>query len=107
VVDWDGLENRCAGNRTVGSNPTLSASLRAFRQFAFATIVRRSRRAILMEPNFVSAVRRKLRADKGRSRAMLESQFLAWLAMAISLGFILIAPLLSESIPDYEPRDRR
>jgi hypothetical protein len=38
---------------------------------------------------------------------MLESQFLAWLAMAISLGFILIAPLLSESIPDYEPRDRR
>ena len=26
VVDWDGLENRCAGNRTVGSNPTLSAT---------------------------------------------------------------------------------
>ena len=26
VVDWDGLENRCAGNGTVGSNPTLSAS---------------------------------------------------------------------------------
>ncbi len=26
VVDWDGLENRCAGNRTVGSNPTLSAN---------------------------------------------------------------------------------
>ena len=25
MVDWDGLENRCAGNRTVGSNPTLSA----------------------------------------------------------------------------------
>jgi hypothetical protein len=25
VVEWDGLENRCAGNRTVGSNPTLSA----------------------------------------------------------------------------------
>ena len=25
MVDWDGLENRCAGNGTVGSNPTLSA----------------------------------------------------------------------------------
>jgi hypothetical protein len=25
VVDWDGLENRCACKRTVGSNPTLSA----------------------------------------------------------------------------------
>jgi hypothetical protein len=27
VVEWDGLENRCTGNRTVGSNPTLSAKL--------------------------------------------------------------------------------
>ncbi len=27
VVERDGLENRCTGNRTVGSNPTLSASL--------------------------------------------------------------------------------
>jgi hypothetical protein len=27
VVEWDGLENRCTGNRTVGSNPTLSANL--------------------------------------------------------------------------------
>src|SRR5699024_2203827 len=26
VVEWAGLENRCTGNRTVGSNPTLSAS---------------------------------------------------------------------------------
>jgi hypothetical protein len=25
VVESDGLENRCAGNGTVGSNPTLSA----------------------------------------------------------------------------------
>ena len=25
-VEWDGLENRCTGNRTVGSNPTLSAT---------------------------------------------------------------------------------
>ena len=25
VVDWDGLENRCARKGTVGSNPTLSA----------------------------------------------------------------------------------
>ena len=27
MVEWDGLENRCTGNRTVGSNPTLSANL--------------------------------------------------------------------------------
>ena len=27
MVDWDGLENRCACKRTVGSNPTLSAIL--------------------------------------------------------------------------------
>jgi hypothetical protein len=26
VVDWDGLENRCALTGTVGSNPTLSAT---------------------------------------------------------------------------------
>ena|GEM_PF-6485532 len=26
VVEWDGLENRCAGNCTEGSNPSLSAS---------------------------------------------------------------------------------
>ena len=26
MVDWDGLENRCARESTVGSNPTLSAS---------------------------------------------------------------------------------
>ena len=25
MVDWDGLENRCAFTGTVGSNPTLSA----------------------------------------------------------------------------------
>lgn len=25
VVDWDGLENRCASDGTVGSNPTLSS----------------------------------------------------------------------------------
>jgi hypothetical protein len=25
VVEWDGLENRCAGNCTEGSNPSLSA----------------------------------------------------------------------------------
>ena len=25
VVEWDGLENRCTGNCTEGSNPSLSA----------------------------------------------------------------------------------
>ena len=25
MVDWDGLENRCASDGTVGSNPTLSS----------------------------------------------------------------------------------
>jgi hypothetical protein len=29
VVEGGGLENRCTGNRTVGSNPTSSASLRS------------------------------------------------------------------------------
>ena len=33
MVDWDGLENRCAGNRTVGSNPTLSAIFNFKRMF--------------------------------------------------------------------------
>ena len=27
MVEWDGLENRCAGNCTEGSNPSLSANL--------------------------------------------------------------------------------
>jgi hypothetical protein len=26
VAEWDGLENRCAGNCTEGSNPSLSAN---------------------------------------------------------------------------------
>ena len=31
AVEWDGLENRCMGNCTEGSNPSLSAlSLRSF-----------------------------------------------------------------------------
>ena len=30
MVDWDGLENRCALTGTVGSNPTLSAIPHAF-----------------------------------------------------------------------------
>lgn len=37
---------------------------------------------------------------------MLESEFLAWLALAMSFGFILAVPLLSDGMPDYEPRDR-
>jgi hypothetical protein len=41
-----------------------------------------------------------------RIEQMLESQFVAWLALAMSLAFILITPLLSEEMPDYEPRDR-
>ena len=31
AVDCGGLENRCAGNRTEGSNPSLSATLRSIR----------------------------------------------------------------------------
>jgi hypothetical protein len=27
VVEWDGLENRCTGHRTEGSNPSLSAEM--------------------------------------------------------------------------------
>ena len=26
MVEWDGLENRCTGHRTEGSNPSLSAN---------------------------------------------------------------------------------
>ena len=34
MVDWDGLENRCALTGTVGSNPTLSAIHRRRRSAA-------------------------------------------------------------------------
>ncbi len=37
---------------------------------------------------------------------MLESQLVPWLLLAGQLGFIMVAPLLSESIPDYEAEDR-
>ncbi len=37
---------------------------------------------------------------------MLESEWIPWVLLAGQLGFIMVAPLLSESIPDYEPRDR-
>lgn len=36
---------------------------------------------------------------------MLESQFIPWLLLAGQLGFIMVAPLLSEGIPDYEGKD--
>lgn len=36
---------------------------------------------------------------------MLEAQFIPWLLLAGQLGFIMIAPLLSERIPDYEAKD--
>gem|GEM_PF-3593038 len=38
VAEWGGLENRCAGNRTEGSNPSLSANtlfLNHFPQFLY------------------------------------------------------------------------
>ncbi len=31
------------------------------------------------------------------------SNFIPWLMMAGTLAFILVAPLLSREIPDYEP----
>jgi hypothetical protein len=37
---------------------------------------------------------------------MLETEVVPWILFASQLGFILVAPLLSERIPDYEPRDR-
>jgi hypothetical protein len=37
---------------------------------------------------------------------MLESEMIPWVLLASQLGFIMVAPLLSESLPDYEPRDR-
>ena len=36
---------------------------------------------------------------------MLESDFVPWMLLAGQLAFIMVAPLLSESIPDYEPHD--
>ena len=36
---------------------------------------------------------------------MLESELVPWLLLIGQLGFIMIVPLLSESIPDYESRD--
>ncbi len=37
---------------------------------------------------------------------MLESEMIPWVLLASQLGFIMVAPVLSESLPDYEPRDR-
>ncbi len=49
AVEWDGLENRCAGNRTGGSNPPLSAicvlSTYAIR---FRTLLRNGALQVLM-----------------------------------------------------------
>lgn len=36
---------------------------------------------------------------------MLESQIVPWVLLAGQLGFIMMVPLLSESIPDYEARE--
>lgn len=37
---------------------------------------------------------------------MLETELVPWVLLAAQLSFILITPLLSESVPGYEPRDR-
>jgi hypothetical protein len=36
---------------------------------------------------------------------MLESELIPWILLVGQLGFIVILPLLSESMPDYESRD--
>jgi hypothetical protein len=36
---------------------------------------------------------------------MLDTQIIPWLLLAGQLGFIMIVPLLSERIPDYEAKD--
>ena len=36
---------------------------------------------------------------------MLEVQLIPWLLLAGQLGFIMVAPLLSDKIPDYEQAD--
>jgi hypothetical protein len=36
---------------------------------------------------------------------MLESELIGWLLLAGQLGFIMILPLLSDGMPDYEPKD--
>ncbi len=38
MVEWGGLENRCARKRTEGSNPSLSASYLISRQFVVQTL---------------------------------------------------------------------
>jgi hypothetical protein len=37
---------------------------------------------------------------------MLETELVPWLLLVGQLGFIMIIPLLSEEMPDYEPRNR-
>lgn len=39
VVDWGGLENRCPGNWTVGSNPSLSANVHERQSVKFDGLV--------------------------------------------------------------------
>jgi hypothetical protein len=39
AVDGNGLENRRAGNGTVGSNPTLSATNKVLKRFAYLLCV--------------------------------------------------------------------
>jgi hypothetical protein len=56
VVERDGLENRCTGNRTEGSNPSLSAKIyrifshlvnaRAFIKFGIESLDQRARKPI-------------------------------------------------------------
>jgi hypothetical protein len=36
---------------------------------------------------------------------MLESELIGWLLLVSQLAFIMILPLLSEEMPDYEPKD--
>lgn len=38
---------------------------------------------------------------------MIETELVPWLLLSAQLSFIVVAPLRSESILDYEPRGRQ
>lgn len=37
---------------------------------------------------------------------MLASEMVPWILLIGQLGFIMLLPLLSDGMPDYEPRER-
>ena len=65
MAEWARLESECAGNRTVGSNPTLSAMYQLETLFRIGTWLRQKIRRARSSKNIVCVERPGSESERG------------------------------------------